>query len=31
MNDTLKKLDISINGLCEAKTIKMTLDKNNVM
>ena len=31
MNDNLKKLDVPIAGLCEAKLIKMTLDKNNVM
>ena len=31
MNDNLKKLGISIDKLCEAKSIKMTLDKNNVM
>ena len=31
MNDNLKKLGIPINKLCEAKLIKMTLDKNNAM
>ena len=31
MNDNLKKLDVPIAGLCEAKLIKTTLDKNNVM